>query len=407
MTTADQAPVSATHGWKEAWLRAFEAAAADPVMLLTGEGLLGRADIGQVHINTGAVKTTLAMPNASRPYQPCLTISPLKSPEWERIYQAIAATGEHARVIAAGRLPDTLTDADSADIIRIAPAPGDITFTCSCRPDPGICPHSAAVGYRVAQHVRANPGVLLTLRGGSMKELRTMLRVRKPTDPDPADGPAQARTGIDAHHAFGRSRDRPSRSQPARTRTTQTGPAPLLDGLRSDPPAPGPTLQALRLLTRDAAARARELLASRPVLVGDDPVQDAARLLADAAHRPYLEHAAEQLGLSTLQMRDLALAHEYGGAAGVEAALWPLAADAEVLAHAEAAIQPHRPARLASLVSQDNQLTDAAARIQLRLGSDGLWYPFTDWHGTWRPVPDPSRNPATAYKAARRALRDR
>jgi hypothetical protein len=106
-------------------------------------------------------------------------------------------------------------------------------------------------------------------------------------------------------------------------------------------------------------------------------------------------------------MRDLALAHEYGGAAGVEVALWPLAADAEVLAHAEAAIQPHRPARLASLVSQDNQLTDAAARIQLRLGSDGLWYPFTDWHGTWRPARGPSGDPAAAYKAARRTLRDR
>ncbi|MFI1701491.1 hypothetical protein ACH419_36810 [Streptomyces bobili] len=405
MTTADRAPASATHGWEDAWLTAFEAAASDPVMLLTGERLLTRADIGQVHINHGTAKTTLTMPNAARPHQPCLTISPLQSHEWERFYQAIGASAEHADVIAAGRLPDTLTD--NADVIRIAPTPGDITFTCSCRPDSGICPHSAAVGYRVAQHVRANPGVLLTLRGGSMKQLRTMVRVRKPPDPAPAPGPGpgQTRTGTDAHQAFGRFNARPTR--PARVRTTQTVPAPLLDGLRSDPPAPGPAAQALRLLSRDAAARAAALLAGRPLPAGGDPVQDAARLLADPAHRRYLEHAAEQLSLSTLQMRDLALAHEYGGAAGVEVALWPRAADAEVLAHAEAAIQPHRPARLASLVSQDNQLTDAAARIQLRLGSDGLWYPFTDWHGTWRPAPGPSDNPATAYKAARRALRDR
>ncbi|MFB7599825.1 hypothetical protein [Streptomyces sp. NPDC056160] len=407
MTTADQAPASATHGWTDAWLTAFEAAAADPVMLLTGERLLDRADIGQVHINPGTAKTTLTMPNASRPHQPCVSVSLLPGPEWERIYRAIAATGEHADTIAAGRLPDILTTFAGADILRIAPAPGDITFTCSCRPDPGICPHSAAVGYRVAQHVRANPGVLLTLRGGSMKELRTLLRAPKPTDPAPAPGAEPARTGIDAHNAFGRFTARPTHPQPARARTTRTVPAPPLDGLRSDPPAPAPTAQALRLLARNAAARARDILAGRPVPVGDDPVQDAARLLADPAHRAHLEHAAEQLGLSTLQMRDLALAHEYGGGAGVEAALWPLTADAEVLAHAEAAIQPHRPAPLASLVSQDNQLTDAAARIQLRLGSDGLWYPFTDWHGTWRPAPGPSRNPATAYKAARRALRDR
>ena len=407
MTTADQAPALTTQGWADAWLTAFEAAAADPVMLLTGERLLNRADIGQVHINHGTARTTLTMPNAARPHQPCLTVSPLRSPEWERVYQAVAASDEHADVIAAGRLPDTLADPDNADVIRIAPAPGDITFTCSCRPDPGICPHSAAVGYRVAQHVRTNPGVLLTLRGGSMKQLRTMVQARKPTDPAPAPAPEQTRTGTDAHHAFGRLNARPTRPRPARARATQTVPTPLPAALRSEPPAPGPTAQALRLMARDAAARACELLAGRPLPPGDDPVQDAARLLADPAHRPHLEHAAEQLGLSTLQMRDLALAHEYGGAAGVEVALWPLAADAEVLAHAEAAIQPHRPARLASLVSQDNQLTDEAARIQLRLGSDGLWYPFTDWHGTWRPAPGPSDNPATAYKAARRALRDR
>lgn len=404
MTTADQAPAPATHGWMDAWLTTFENAAADPVMLLTGERLLDRADIGQVHINPGTVQAALTMPNAARPHQPCLTIRPLPCSEWERVYQAIAATGEHADVIAAGRLPDALSDPANQDVIRIVPAPGDITFTCSCRPDPGICPHSAAVGYRVAQHVRANPGVLLTLRGGSIKELRIMLRQSIPLATESASLPERARTGLDAHQAFGRFTDRPTLPGPSRARTT---PASLLDGLRADPPAPGPTVHSLRLLTRNAAARASQILAGRPCPAGDDPVQDAARLLADPVHRAHLEHAAEQLGLSTLQMRDLALAHEYGGAAGVEVALSPLAADAEALAHAEAAIQPHRPAQLASLVSQDNQLTDAAARIQLRLGSDGLWYPFTDWHGTWRPAPGPSKNPATAYKAARRTLRDR
>ncbi|MGW6360843.1 hypothetical protein ACWFR5_38160 [Streptomyces sp. NPDC055092] len=60
--------------------------------------------------------------------------------------------------------------------------------------------------------------------------------------------------------------------------------------------------------------------------------------MADPSHRSYLEHAASQLSLSTLQMRDLALAHEYGGPVNVDVALGPLAADPEVLAHAEATI---------------------------------------------------------------------
>ncbi|MFF9143151.1 hypothetical protein ACF09G_37115 [Streptomyces albogriseolus] len=407
MTTADPAPALTTRGWADAWLTAFETAAADPVMLLTGERLLTRADIGQVHINPGIAKTTLTMPNSVRPHQPCVTIRPLERPAWKRVYKALAASDEIADVINAGRLPDTLTDPATVDGLRIAPAPGDLTFTCSCRPDPGICPHTAAVGYRVAQQLRANPGLMVTLRGGSMKQLRTTVRLRKPTVPAPSPAPEQARTGTDAPQAFGRWKARPTRPDRARLQPPHAVPAPLLDSLRSDLPDPAPTAQALRLMTRDAAARASALLAGRPLPAGEDPVQDAARLLADAAHRPYLEHAAEQLGLSTLQMRDLALAYEYGGPAGVDVTLWPLATDPDALAYAEAAIQPHRPAPLATLASQDNQLTDAAARIQLRLGADGLWYPFTDWHGTWRPAPGHSTDPATAYKAARRTLRER
>lgn len=407
MTTADQAPALTTQGWAEAWLTAFETAAGDPVMLMTGERLLTTADIGQVHINPGVAKTPLTMPNASRPHQPCVTVSPIEPSDWQRVYQTLAAADDLADVINTGRLPDTLTDPATVDGIRIAPAPGDITFTCSCRPDPGICPHTAAVGYRVAQHLRANPGLLITLRAGSTKALRTTVSPRQPEEPAQAPAPDPAPTGADAPQAFGQWKARTTSPDHARPHTPRPAPAPLVDRLRSDPPAPGPAAHTLRLLIRDAAARASALLSGRPLPAGDDPVQDAARLLADPDHRPYLEHAAEQLGLSTLQMRDLALAHEYGGPAGVEAALWPLTADPEVLAHAEAAIQPHRPAPLAPLTSQDNHLTDAAAHIQLRLGADERWYPFTDWHGTWRPAPGPSAHPATAYRSARRALRSR
>lgn len=405
MTPADQALALTTHGWADAWLTAFEAAAADPVTLLTGERLLTTADIGQVNINPGIAQTTLTAPNAQRTHKPCVTISLLERDSWKRVYKALAAADHLADIINAGRLPDTLTDPALVDGIRITPAPGDITFSCSCRPDPGICSHTAAVGYRIAQQLRANPGVLITLRGGSMKHLRTRVRLRKPTAPTQAPAPDQTQTGTDAHQAFRSWKNRPAHPEPhpQALPPAQT----LLDELRPEPPSPGPTAQALRLLAHDAAARASALLASRPLPATDDPLQDAARLLADPSHRPFLEHAAAQLGLSTLHLRDLALAYEYGGPANVEVTLWPLAADTEALAHAETSIQPHRPAPLATLASQDNRLTDEAARVQLRLGADGRWYPFTDWHSTWRPAPGHSADPSTAYQAARRALRDR
>lgn len=73
-------------------------------------------------------------------------------------------------------------------------------------------------------------------------------------------------------------------------------------------------------------------------------------------------------------------------------------------AAAEHTIQPLRPAPLEPLVHHDNQLTDPAAHLQLRL-YQGRWYPHTDWHGTWRPAPGHAPDPAAAYRAARRALR--
>jgi uncharacterized Zn finger protein len=393
-----------TQGWATTWLTAFKTAAADPVTLLTGERLRTTADIGQINIHPGFAKTTLTEPNAKRPVHPCLTITVIDRPDWKRVYKALADHNDLAAVINAGRLPDILTDPATVAGIHIAPQPRDFTFTCSCRPDPGICPHTAAIGYHVADQLRANPGTLVTLRGGSMKHLRTTVRLDKPAaPPKPADPEPTAQAGTDAHEAFHHWTTRPTTQAHIHTPHTQT--APPLDALRTEPPAPGPTLGDLRLLTQDAAQRASALLAGHPMPTSDDPVQDAARLLTQPSHQPCLEHAAAQLDLSPLTMRQLALAHEHGGPANVEATVRPLPADPAALAHAQAAIQPLRPAPLATLESENNHLTDAAARVQLRLGSDGRWYPFTDWHGTWRPAPGHCDDPAAAYQAARRALR--
>jgi len=219
--------------------------------------------------------------------------------------------------------------------------------------------------------------------------------------------PASPQTAVPAAEAFRRfaSATAPPPPATAPEPAHDTTPPPL-DQLHEQPPHPAPDLAALRLLTHDAAARAEALLAGlRPE---HDPVtaelHDAARLLAHPDNAPYLEAAAGHFDLTTLQMRHLTLAYTYGGPAGVDAAAYPAPAHPHDLADAEAAIQPLRPAPLAPLVREDNRLTDAAARVQLRLTA-GRWYPFTDWHGTWRPAPGNSPDPADAYKAARRARR--
>jgi hypothetical protein len=220
------------------------------------------------------------------------------------------------------------------------------------------------------------------------------------TAPVRPQGPALS--AADAFHQFTQAPAPPPTAPAIAAEDT----APPLDQLHQEPPHPVPALHVLRLLTHDAADRAAALLAAarpEPAPV-DGELHDVARLLTHPHHRPYLEEAADYFGLTTLQMRHLTLAHNHGGPAGVDAAAHRQPADPNDLAHAETAIQPLRPAPLAPLAREDNRLTDAAARIQLRLHA-GRWYPFTDWHGTWRPAPGHSADPAAAYKAARRALR--
>ncbi|WP_406301017.1 hypothetical protein OG948_60605 (plasmid) [Embleya sp. NBC_00888] len=206
-----------------------------------------------------------------------------------------------------------------------------------------------------------------------------------------------------AHEAFHRWHTRPRSTTPAHARNAPAPPP--LDTPRQDPPRPAPTADALNLLTRDAARRATALLrGDTRAQTHPDPLHDAARMLTHPDNQPYLQDAAAALNLSTVEMKHLALAHAHGGPANVDVTRNRRTTNPAHLADAQHAIQPLRPAPTATLVGEDNRLTDAAARIQLRYG-DGRWYPFVDWHGTWRPVAGHSTNPANAYTGARRALR--
>lgn len=224
--------------------------------------------------------------------------------------------------------------------------------------------------------------------------------------------PAADTPGIDPQAAF--AQWRPRTRSPARTKEaarthshpldqlpTGGGRAPGTDAGES---APAPEAALLRLAVDDAAHRAQAALGGDPagMLGSDDPFLDTVRILQHNDDTGLLEHAAAHLNLTVWQLRTLTHAYSLGGEGNVLAAHQPLPAHPDFLAQAEQAIQPHRPAPLAPIVRNDNQLTDDAAHVQLRL-VDQTWYPFVDRHGTWRPVPGHSTDPATAYRAARRA----
>ncbi|MFD4314787.1 hypothetical protein [Streptomyces sp. NPDC058548] len=203
---------------------------------------------------------------------------------------------------------------------------------------------------------------------------------------------------------------------------TSAEPPSVLDGLTEPPPAPLPGLDALRALVADAALRAAALLDSP----GGAPAEGVARagVAADGAAADgvddvtadivrfvalhgdtHLERAAARLGCSVGRVRLLATAHRWGGRPAVATCLAPLPADPDVLAAAEHAVQPLRPSPTAPVERHHNHLTDAPARVQLRYGPDGLWHPYVERYGSWQPAAAPTPDAATAYRAARTALR--
>ncbi|WP_318210538.1 hypothetical protein [Streptomyces sp. SJL17-1] len=200
--------------------------------------------------------------------------------------------------------------------------------------------------------------------------------------------------------------------------TTFTEPTSVLDGLSEPPPAPLPGLDVLRALVADAALRAAALLdgpegaladgAAAPSGAAadgvDDVTADIVRFVAQNGDS-HLERAAHHLGVPPGRLRLLATAHRWGGRPAVATCLAPLPADPEVLAAAEHAVQSLRPSPTAPVERHHNHLTDAPARVQLRYGPDRRWHPYVERYGGWQPAAAPHPDAATAYRAARTALR--
>ncbi|MEU8523634.1 hypothetical protein [Streptomyces sp. NPDC048577] len=130
-----------------------------------------------------------------------------------------------------------------------------------------------------------------------------------------------------------------------------------------------------------------------------------ARFLSLPHGASFRAQAMDHLGLDVVGMGHLTLAHTHGGPTGAAVYLEPFTVDHDVLARAQADIQPLRPAPMATIESEHNRLTDPAAGVQLRYGPDGRWYPYLAPYGTWQPAPGPSADPADAYRAARTAAR--
>jgi hypothetical protein len=169
------------------------------------------------------------------------------------------------------------------------------------------------------------------------------------------------------------------------------------------PPGTVPSVDQLRLLAADAAARAAMMLAGGDAAAeADDPLVDAVRILATAEGASHTAQAARLTGRPEEELRRLVLAYRHGGPGGVCATVEASAGRSEQMEDAERDVRKQRAFAVGDLAVGPGVIADPGAGVQIRLGPDDRWYPFTSGQDRWWPAPGASESPGAAYQAALR-----
>ncbi|MFI8099994.1 SWIM zinc finger family protein [Streptomyces sp. NPDC086023] len=375
--------------WGRAWVAALEERARDSARLARGRTYALEGHVDAVTVTPGRV-VAYVRGSRPRPYRTSLALTTFAAEEWEALLEEVAADPGQLAALLDREVPRALSGA-------LLPGRGDLIPSCSCpdltRPP---CKHAAALCYRLARLLDEDPFVLLLLRGRGEREVMEDLsrrnalhaaRERPAADPELPGVPA--RTAL-------APRELPPLPVPLPPPSAPGHPAACPD----DPAAPDPL--ALDQLATDAAVRAYALLTTgADPVAGLTPWQDAARLAS--AHptsgltgtaRGLYRALAGATGRSTTELARAGAAWRQGGlvALSVLEEGWdPPAgpfdrARPALLAAGEGAFRPHR-----------NHLTSGSR--QLRLGRDGLWYPYESSPATppvWWPAGRPAADPVAA-----------
>ncbi|MGI5449188.1 SWIM zinc finger family protein [Streptomyces sp. CA-243310] len=379
------AGLEATTWWGRAWVVALEERAPDAARLARGRAYAAEGHVDAVTITPGRI-VAYVRGSRARPYRTELALPAFADAAWGEVLETVAADPAALAALLEREVPESLAE-------TVLPGPGELLARCSC-PDVGRppCKHAAALCYRAARLLDEDPFVLLLLRGRGERELLEELTRRN------------------AAHA---AREQPDATPdfpgvPARAAVARTALPPLPAPMRApaapglppaypaDPAAPDPL--ALDQLATDAGARALALLAT-----GEDPIagltlwQDAVRLAS--AHptagltgvaRTLYRDLARATGRTTTDLARGAAAWRHGGLPGLSVLDDPWDPPAGPFDRA-------RPALLAAgrgLYRPDRNRLTAGTR-QLRLGREGLWYPYesrlddADWWPSGRPSTDP------------------
>ncbi|MEU9241313.1 SWIM zinc finger family protein [Streptomyces sp. NPDC048385] len=411
---ASRAPF-AESWWGRAWLRSLEESSLDSGRLSRGRTYARGGAVGPVTVAPGSAAAPV-QGSRRTPYRSTIQVEQLTDRQWDRLLDMIAERAANIAALLDGEMPAGLADDAAAAGVPLLPGPRDLDPECSC-PDWGYpCKHAAALCYQVARLLDRDPFVLLLLRGRGDRQLMDELGRRNTVRASAEAGASAATAGTGPAVPPARPGDPAGVAFASRAALPSLpGPPPLPDRPGRGPalvdsavPEPGLDPAALELLAADAATRAHHLLAGAlGARHADSAVpapltewQDAVRLSATHPTPDVFARIASNCGRTPGELAVATRAWQHGGAAALDVLESPWDPPASRLERAREALRADwadgRPPRLRSW---RNRWTVEGQAAQLRLGRDGLWYPYTKNQGTWWPAGPPDADAAVVLTA--------
>ncbi|MGP4051296.1 SWIM zinc finger family protein [Streptomyces sp. 2A115] len=390
--------------WGQAWLKALEDAALDSEQVKTGRGLARAGAVGAVSVRPGRI-TAVVQDRDRTSHRADVLLQELSEGQWDRFLGMAVERAGHIAALLDREMPPHLVEDAAAAGVELLPGLGDLEAECGC----GAwdhCGHTAALCYQVARLLDQDPFVLLLMRGRGERELLDELQGRSVPRTEAAPARQQAYEGVDAAEAYAAGDILPP-LPPAPPVPAEPGLPPSLD--TETDPAPGVDPAALEFLATQAAREAHRLLAEA-LRTGHEQQsaeaqltlsQDAVRLASGVPEASVAARLAEGSGRDREGLALAVRAWDYGGVPALDVLEAEWAVEAETLTRARAALESaweedERPPLRASR----NRWTVVGGRAQVRLGTDGRWWPYRKERGRWVPAGPASQDPATALGLA-------
>ncbi|WP_405861423.1 SWF or SNF family helicase [Streptomyces sp. NBC_00090] len=403
--------------WGLAWLKALEDTALDGQQLKAGRRHARAGAVGAVSVRPGRI-TAIVKDRDGTAHRSDVLVREFSEEEWERLLDLAVDSAGHIAALLDREMPPHLVEDAAVAGLDLLPGIGDLDPECGCEAW-DHCPHTSALCYQVARLLDEDPFVLLLMRGRGERTLLDQLQTRSarrasaPAVRDGQDGSgdvagtdgAGGMPGVSAAEAYA-ARDilPPLPAPPAAP--SEPGEPPSLD--TETDPEPGVDPAALEFLAKDAATRARRMLVTA---LGDGPglvepsltvAQDAVRLAVGSPAPWVATRLAAGSGRTRADLDAATRAWRFGGAAALAVLEEEWAPDADTLARAAALLAEawedgERPVLRRATGAR---WTVVGAEAQLRLGTDGRWWPYRKAGARWSPAGPADRDPASALATA-------